>query len=88
MGHEKHSVAVFGEGLRALSVRMLPRSTEQGEALKRLPGGAPAGEMFTGVRGPAFWPRTSRCRLGAEMNRLQFSEDLTRDLRQLAMAEV
>ena len=49
MGHEKHGVTVFGEGLRALSVRMLPRSTEQGEARKRLPGGAPAGEMFTGV---------------------------------------
>ena len=31
MGHEKHGVTVFGEGLRALSVRMLPRSTEQGE---------------------------------------------------------
>ena len=49
MGHEKHGVTVFGEGLRALSVRMLARSTEQGEARKRPHGGAPAGEMFTGV---------------------------------------
>src|SRR4029077_20887799 len=41
MGHEKHGVTVFGEGLRALSARMLPRSTEQGEARKRLPAGIP-----------------------------------------------
>jgi hypothetical protein len=41
MGHEKHGVTVFGEGLRALSVRMLPRSTEQGEARSRLPAGTP-----------------------------------------------
>jgi hypothetical protein len=44
--------------------------------------------------GRGSWPgvlaysRTSPCRLGAEMNRLQFSEDFTRDLCQLAMDEV
>jgi hypothetical protein len=44
--------------------------------------------------GRGSWPgvlacsRTFLCRLGAKMNPLQFSENFTRDLHQLAMDEV
>jgi hypothetical protein len=54
MGHEKHGVTVFGEGLRALSVRLLPRSTEQGEARKRLPAGIPVPVTHHRHRSPVW----------------------------------
>ena len=90
---------VEGRGNRVTPYRFLwvgSTVKSDGDAAPDINGGCYAGQVRWCKPDPGrgSWPgvlacsRTSPCRLGAEMNRLQFSEDFTRDLCQLAMDEV